>query len=80
MGRRLLLPRNRAGCLERLGTPWVWPKLGVGISPSRVRDPFAFPISNLISVIKPYGQATWRDLFLAVTQNYVQYEVYYLLN
>ena len=35
----------------------------LGMNPSRGRDAFAFPISNLISMINSYGQATWQDLF-----------------
>lgn len=38
-------------------------QVGLGMNPSRGRDAFAFPISNLISMINSYGQATWQDLF-----------------
>jgi phosphoenolpyruvate carboxylase len=38
-------------------------QVGLGMNPFRGREVFAFPISNLISVIKSYGQATWQDLF-----------------
>ena len=38
-------------------------QVGLGMNPSRGRDAFALPISNLISMINSYGQATWQDLF-----------------
>jgi hypothetical protein len=38
-------------------------QVGLGMKPSRGHDAFAFPISNLISMINSYGQATWQDLF-----------------